>query len=104
MHTHPVRYPTDLTDEEWDYIKSLVPTAKSGKGTRGRPLKLERRQLVSAILYLVRSGCAWRLLHPVYNRVLGIAQQLRHARACHTLSHERSAVEPMIIARCVVGA
>ena len=37
MQTHPARYPTDLSDEEWDYIKSLVPAPKSGKGKRGRP-------------------------------------------------------------------
>jgi len=62
MQTHPTHYPTDLTDEEWDYIKSSVPAPKSGKGKRGRPLKLERRRLVNAIFYVVRSGCAWRLL------------------------------------------
>lgn len=62
MQTHPTRYPTDLTDEEWDYIQALVPAPKSGKGRRGRPIKLDRRSLVNAIFYVVRSGCAWRLL------------------------------------------
>ncbi len=62
MQTHPTRYPTDLTDEEWNQIKSLVPAPKSGKGKRGRPINLERRTLLNAILYVVRSGCAWRLL------------------------------------------
>jgi putative transposase len=62
MQTHPTRYPTDLTDEEWDQIKSLVPAPKSGKGKRGRPPKLDRRRLLDAIFYVVRSGCAWRLL------------------------------------------
>src|SRR5258708_24624831 len=62
MQTHPIRYPTDLTDEEWNRIKSLVPAPKSGKGKRGRPIALDRRRLVNAIFYIVRSGCAWRLL------------------------------------------
>jgi len=62
MQTHPTRYPTDLTDEEWEHIKSLVPAPKSGKGKRGRPPALDRRSLVNAIFYVVRSGCAWRLL------------------------------------------
>src|SRR6266571_1157782 len=62
MQTHPTRYPTDLSDEEWEYIQSLVPTPKSGKGKRGRPSKLDRRDLVNAIFYVVRSGGAWRLL------------------------------------------
>lgn len=66
MQLHPVRYPTDLTDEEWNQIKSLVPLPKSGKGKPGRPIHLDRRQLVNAIFYVVRSGCAWRLLPKDY--------------------------------------
>jgi putative transposase len=62
MQTHPTCYPTDLTDEEWNQIRSLVPAPKSGKAKRGRPPKLDRRSLVNAIFYVVRSGCAWRLL------------------------------------------
>ena len=62
MQTHLICYPTDVSDEEWNQIKSLVPTPKSGKGKRGRPIKLGRRNLVNAIFYIVRSGCAWRLL------------------------------------------
>ena len=60
MQTHPTRYPTDLNDEEWDCIKSLVPTAKSGKGKRGRPIKIDRRSLLNAIFYITRYGCSWR--------------------------------------------
>ncbi len=59
---HPTHYPTNLTDEEWNQIKSLVPAPKSGNGKRGRPIKLDRRCLLDAIFYVVRSGCAWRLL------------------------------------------
>lgn len=62
MQTHPSGYPTDLSDEEWDYIAPLVPAPKSGKGKRGRPIALDRRTLMNAIFYVVRSGCAWRLL------------------------------------------
>jgi putative transposase len=62
MQMHPTRYPTDLIDQEWDQIKALVPVPKSGKAKRGRPIKLDRRSLVNAIFYVVRSGCAWRLL------------------------------------------
>src|SRR2546425_2483516 len=62
MQTHPIGYPTDVTDEEWEQIKSLVPTPKSGKAKRGRPITLDRRTLINAIFYVVRSGCAWRLL------------------------------------------
>ena len=66
MQTHPRIYHTDLTDEEWSQIQSLVPQPKSGQGKRGRPLKLDRRTLLDAICYIVRSGCAWRLLPKDY--------------------------------------
>jgi len=62
MQTHPARYPSDLTEEEWNCIKSLVPAPKSGPGKRGRPIESDRRSLVNAIFYGVRAGCAWRLL------------------------------------------
>ena len=51
-------YPTDLSDTEWHRLARLIPEPKPG----GRPIKYERREIVNAILYLVRAGCAWRLL------------------------------------------
>lgn len=66
MQTHPIQYPSDLTDEEWNQIESLVPAPKSGEGRRGRPLKLARRILLNAIFYVDRSGCAWRYLPKEY--------------------------------------
>jgi len=52
------RYPTDLTDAQWAVLAPLVPAAKSG----GRPARHERREIVDAILFVLRSGEAWRLL------------------------------------------
>lgn len=61
MVTSPTRYSTDLTDEQWALIEPLLPAPPAGpKG--GRPLEHPRREIVNAILYVVRSGCAWRLL------------------------------------------
>ncbi|MDB6125912.1 MAG: transposase [Pedosphaera sp.] len=51
-------YASDLTDAEWDWIEPHVPKPKSG----GRPLKHPRRKIMDALFYLVRAGCAWRLL------------------------------------------
>jgi putative transposase len=51
-------YPTDLSDKEWDLIQHLVPPAKSG----GRPEKYPKREILDAIFYILRGGCAWRLL------------------------------------------
>lgn len=52
------RYPTDLTDAEWQLLALLIPTPKPG----GRPPIHDRRELVNAMAYWVRAGCAWRLL------------------------------------------
>ncbi len=52
------RYPSDLTDEQWELIEPLVPAVKPG----GRPEVHPKREVVNAILYLVRTGCAWRML------------------------------------------
>ena len=51
-------YPTDLTDKEWALIAPYVPTAKPG----GRPEKYPKREILEAIFYILRGGCAWRLL------------------------------------------
>src|SRR3990170_2595504 len=53
----PRPYPSDLTDEQWALIEPMVPV-KPG----GRPAKHPRRRIVEAILYVNRTGCAWRLL------------------------------------------
>ena len=52
------RYPTDLTDAEWAILEPLVPAPLSG----GRPARHPRREIVDAILYVLRTGCQWRAL------------------------------------------
>jgi len=54
-------YPSDLSDEQWALIESLLPPARGGRGW-GRPLKHPRREIVDAILYQARTGCSWRQL------------------------------------------
>lgn len=56
--THRQPYPTDLSDEEWKKIEPHVPPPKTG----GRPRKHPIREILNAIFYLLRSGCAWRML------------------------------------------
>jgi transposase len=55
------RYPSDVTDEEWARIAPLMPKAKR----RGRPRKVDFREVINALRYLVRSGCGWEML-PVH--------------------------------------
>ena len=52
------RYPSDLTDEQWALIEPLLPAPRTG----GRPEKHPRRSIVDGILYVPRTGCAWRYL------------------------------------------
>jgi transposase len=52
------RYATDLTDREWALLAPMIPAPKPG----GRPATHDRRELVNAMLYWLRAGCAWRLL------------------------------------------
>lgn len=52
------KYPSDLTDKQWEKIKPLIPPPKSG----GRPRKVQMREVLNGIFYLVRSGCSWRML------------------------------------------
>jgi putative transposase len=51
-------YPSDLTDEEWDRIKPLLP--KPAK--KGRKPTVDMRKIVNAIRYMARSGGGWRML------------------------------------------
>ena len=51
-------YPTDLTDKQWQLIEPLIPKALPG----GRPRSVDLREIVNAILYTNRTGCAWRHL------------------------------------------
>ena len=51
-------YLTDLGDAEWDCLKPQLPTL----ATTGRPRVHSLREIVNAALYILRSGCAWRLL------------------------------------------
>ena len=58
MARQRLTYPTDLTDEEWQILKPLLPPEKSG----GRPRKYPIREVLNAIQYVLRGGCAWRLM------------------------------------------
>ncbi len=51
-------YPSDTSEEQWALIEPLLPAVNTG----GRPEKHPRRAIVDAILYVVRTGCAWRQL------------------------------------------
>lgn len=67
-------YTSDLTDEQWKLIAPLIPEAKPG----GRPREVIMREILNGILYVLRSGCAWRLMPhdlPHWSTVYGYFRQ-----------------------------
>lgn len=53
-----LRYPSDLTDEEWALIEPMIPPAKHG----GRPRSVNLREIMNGIMYVLSTGCQWRAL------------------------------------------
>ena len=53
-----LRYPSDLSEEEWAVIAPLIPPAKHG----GRKREVDEREIVNAIFYVLSTGCQWRAL------------------------------------------
>ena len=55
-------YPSDLSDAEWALLEPLLASSEK----RGRPPKWPARRVADAVFYLLRSGCAWRMLPREY--------------------------------------
>jgi len=53
-----LRYPSDLTDEEWALIGPLIPPAKKG----GNKRRVNIREVVNGIMYVLSTGCQWRYI------------------------------------------
>jgi len=54
-------YPSDLSDKQWDLIKSHFDT-----GNYGKSRKYSKRELTNAVFYLIKTGCQWRFLPQEY--------------------------------------
>ena len=69
-------YPTDLKYTEWMLIADFFPNSHMG-----RPRKWELWQIINAILYVVRTGCQWRMLPkdlPPWQTVYGYFSRWKH--------------------------
>lgn len=53
-----LRYPSDLTDEEWSEVKALIRPAKRG----GRRREVDVREVLNGIMYVLSTGCQWRYI------------------------------------------
>ena len=70
------QYSSDLTDRQWQLIRQLLPP-RSRRGRR----PIDRRRIINAILFVVRTGCQWRLIpkdFPNWNTVYGVFWQWRN--------------------------
>lgn len=50
-------YPSDLSDQQWELLKDFV-----AQGKMGRPRTVNIREVINAILYVIKTGCQWRAL------------------------------------------
>ncbi len=72
-------YPTDLSDVQWLILEPLL-RAVLKQSNRGRPRQVKLREVVNAIFYVLRTGCAWRLLphdFPAWQTVYGYFRRWR---------------------------
>ena len=53
-----LRYPSDLTDEEWALVGPQIPRAKRG----GNKRSVDERAVVNGLMYVLSTGCQWRAI------------------------------------------
>ena len=81
-----LRYGSDLTDAEWEIIAPFMPPP----ARTGRPRLWTMREIMNAIFYVLRAGCAWRLLpkdFPPRSTVYGWFLRFRREGLFETINH-----------------
>src|ERR671916_3320701 len=80
-------YPSDLTAQAWNLLEPLLASPER----RGRPPKWPARHIADAVFYLLRSGCAWRMLPKEYPPWQTVYYHFRRWRRDGTLrrAHDR---------------
>lgn len=71
--TNKRKYPSELSNNSWNRLQTLLPKPKNKQEKVGRPAS-ELREVVNGILYVLRSGCSWRMLpndYPAWQTVYG---------------------------------
>lgn len=81
-------YPTDLTDQQWLLLEPLLLIVLK-VSRRGRPRQVNLREIINAINYVLRTGCAWRLLphdFPAWQTVYGYFRRWRDSQVWEQLN------------------
>ena len=110
-----LRYPSDVTDEEWGHIASLIPPAKRG----GRKRSVDVREVVNGLMYILSTGCQWRAVpkdHPPRSTLFeyfdlwdydGTLDRIHHAlyvKCREAMGREASPTAGVIDSQSVKGA
>ncbi len=85
-------YPSDLSDEQWARLEPLLPPAKPG----GRPRTVSLRAVLNALLYVLRSGCAWRMLPHDFPPWGTVYTYLRNGRKDGTWERIHETLRPQV--------
>ncbi len=88
-------YPSDLSDEEWALLEPLLASSER----RGRPPKWPARRVADAVFYLLRSGCAWRMLPREYPPWQTVYYHFRRWRIDGRLRRAHDALRAKVRAR-----
>ena len=75
-----LRYPSDLTDEEWALIGSLIPPAKKG----GNKRTVDVRAVVNGAMYILSTGCQWAACRKTFHLA---ARSMTISAAGMTIAH-----------------
>lgn len=81
-----LRYPSDLTDDEWAEVGPLIPPAKRG----GRERTVDLREIVNGVMYVLSTGCPWRYLPrdlPPRSTVFDYFQRWDHDRTLEKIHY-----------------
>ena len=63
-----LRYPSDLTDDEWGLVEPLIPPGKTCGGKR----TVIMREVVNGLMYILSTGCQWRAIERPAAEKLGL--------------------------------
>jgi len=81
-----LRYPSDVTDEEWALVAPLIPPPKPGGNKRTRDM----REVVNGLMYVLSTGCQWRAIPkdlPPRSTVYGYFDRWDHDGTVQRLHH-----------------
>jgi hypothetical protein len=95
-----LRYPSDLTDEEWSLVEPLIPPAKRG----GRKREVVVREVVNGVTYVLSTGCQWRYIPKDLPPRSTVHDYLTRWNYDGTIGKIRGGQPPLSTMRCMCNA